>query len=62
MNQLIRAIGSFVVACIIFACPVCLTLIFVFGKATEMPCITFLLFTIVAVEFASQVLYFAICS
>ena len=37
MNQLIRAIGSFVVTCLIFACPVCLTLIFAFGKAKDMP-------------------------
>lgn len=35
MNKLIRGIGSIVLTCVMFACPICLTLLFAFGKAAE---------------------------
>jgi hypothetical protein len=35
MNKLIRGIGCFIITCIIFACPICLTLLFALGKAAE---------------------------
>lgn len=35
MNKLIRGIGSCVLTCVIFACPICFTLLLAFGKAAE---------------------------
>ena len=43
MNKLIRGIGSVVLTCVIFACPICLTLLFAFGKAAEYGFITTIL-------------------
>jgi len=51
MNKLIRGIGCFVLTCIIFACPICLTLLFAFGKSQEYGFFTILLICLVGVEF-----------
>ena len=51
MNKLIRGIGSIVLTCIIFACPICLTLMFAFGKAAEYGLITTILIFSTLFEF-----------
>ena len=51
MNKLIRGIGCFVLTCIIFACPVCLTLLFALGKAGEYGFFTLILICLVGLEF-----------
>lgn len=57
MNKLIRGIGSFVLACLLFACPICLTLIFAFGKTQEYGFFATILLCIVGLEFALLVLW-----
>ena len=52
MNKLIRGIGSIVLTCVIFACPICLTLLFAFGKAAEYGLITTILVLSTLFEFA----------
>ena len=51
MNKLIRGIGSCVLTCVIFACPICLTLLFAFGKAAEYGLITTILVLSTLFEF-----------
>lgn len=51
MNKLIRGIGSIVLTCVIFACPICLTLLFAFGKAAEYGLITTILVLSTLFEF-----------
>jgi hypothetical protein len=51
MNKLIRGIGCFVLTCILFACPVCLTLLFALGKTQELGFITMILIGAVCLEF-----------
>ena len=51
MNKLIRGIGSIVLTCIAFACPICLTLLFAFGKAAEYGLITTILVVSTYFEF-----------
>ena len=52
MNKLIRGIGSIVLTCLAFACPICLTLLFAFGKAAEYGLITTILVLSTLFEFA----------
>lgn len=52
MNKLIRCIGCIVLTCVIFACPICLTLLFAFGKAAEYGFITTILVLSTLFEFA----------
>ncbi len=52
MNKLIRVIGCIVLTCVIFACPICLTLLFAFGKAAEYVLITAILVLSTFFEFA----------
>ena len=52
MNKLIRGIGCFVLTCIIFACPICLTLLFALGKASEYGLFTTILVLSTFFEFA----------
>lgn len=51
MNKLIRGIGCFVLTCIIFACPICLTLLFALGKASEYALFTTILTFLTLAEF-----------
>ena len=51
MNKLIRGIGSVVLTCVIFASPICLTLLFAFGKAAEYGLITTILILSTLFEF-----------
>ena len=51
MNKLIRGIGSIVLTCVIFACPICLTLLFAFGKAAEYGLFTVILILSTLFEF-----------
>ena len=51
MNKLIRGIGSCVLTGVIFACPICLTLLFAFGKAAEYGLITTILVLSTLFEF-----------
>lgn len=51
MNKLIRGIGSIVLTCIAFACPICLTLLFALGKAGEYGLITTILLFSTFIEF-----------
>lgn len=51
MNKLIRGIGSCVLTCVIFACPICLTLLFAFGKAAEYGFISTILAFSTIIEF-----------
>ena len=51
MNKLIRGIGCFVLTCIIFACPICLTLLFAFEKAAEYGLFTTILAFLTILEF-----------
>ena len=51
MNKLIRGIGCFVLTCIIFACPVCLTLLFALGKTQDYGFFTMVLILLVGFEF-----------
>lgn len=51
MNKLIRGIGSCVLTGVIFACPICLTLLFAFGKAAEYGLITTILLFSTIIEF-----------
>ena len=51
MNKLIRGIGCFVLTCIIFAFPVCLTLLFALGKSQEYIFFTLILICLVGIEF-----------
>ena len=51
MNKLIRGIGCFVLTCVAFACPICLTLLFAFGKVAEYGFITTILLFSVITEF-----------
>lgn len=51
MNKLIRGIGCFVLTCVAFACPICLTLLFAFGKAAEYGFITTILLFSTFIEF-----------
>lgn len=53
MNKLIRGIGCFVLTCIIFACPICLTLLFALGVAADYAFFTLILIVLVILEFAS---------
>lgn len=55
MNKLIRGIGCFVLTCLIFACPVCLTLLFTFEKTQEHGFITMILIGSVCLEFVTLV-------
>lgn len=52
MNKLIRGIGCIVLTCVIFACPICLTLLFAFGKAAEYGLFTTILAFSTLAEFA----------
>lgn len=51
MNKLIRGIGCFVLTCIAFACPICLTLLLAFGKAAEYGFISTILAFLTFAEF-----------
>lgn len=51
MNKLIRGIGCIILTCIIFACPICLTLLFALGKAAEYGFFTTLLIFSTFIEF-----------
>lgn len=51
MNKLIRGIGSIVLTCIAFACPICLTLLFALGKAGEYGLFTTILLFSTLIEF-----------
>ncbi len=51
MNKLIRGIGCFVLTCIAFACPICLTLLFALGKAGEYGLFTIILGFSTFIEF-----------
>ena len=60
MNKLIRGIGCFVLTCIIFACPICVTLLFALEKAAEYGLLTTILGFLTLLEFIYVVtwLYF----
>ena len=51
MNKLIRGIGCFVLTCVIFACPICLTLLFALGKAVDHSFLTMILGFSTFIEF-----------
>lgn len=52
MNKLIRGVGSIILTCLAFACPICLTLLFALGKAAEYGLITTILVLSTFFEFA----------
>jgi phosphoglycerol transferase MdoB-like AlkP superfamily enzyme len=51
MNKLIRGIGCFIITCIIFACPICLTLLFALGNAQKYGLFTTILILLTGFEF-----------
>lgn len=53
LNKLVRAIGSFIVTCILFACPIGATLLI---RANHINFLTFVLAIVFIIEFTS-VLY-----
>ena len=53
MDKLIRCIGSFIITCVLFACPICLTLLFACDKASKYGLFTAILMVGVITEFAT---------
>ena len=57
MNKIIRALGSFLLTCIAFACPIGVTALFALGKAADAALITMLLLAVTIGEFISMATY-----
>ena len=57
MNKIIRGLGSFLLTCIAFACPIGVTTLFALGKAADVGLITMLLLAVTIGEFLSMVIY-----
>ena len=57
MNKVIRALGSFLLTCIAFACPIGVTALFALGKAADVGLITMLLLAGTVGEFLFMVTY-----
>ena len=55
LNKVVRAIGSFILTCIAFACPICLALL-IYTKHARI-ILGFVLFIISIVEFFSVLFY-----
>jgi hypothetical protein len=51
MNKLIRGVGCFVLTCVIFACPICLTLLCALGKTAEYVLLSTILALLTFAEF-----------
>ena len=52
MKKIVNIIGSFVVTCVLFAIPICLTLLFTSGNAAEHGLIGLILVVALLSEFA----------
>ena len=57
MNKIIRALGSFLLTCLAFACPIGVTILFALGKAADKGLITTLLLAVTVGEFLFMVTY-----
>ena len=57
MNKVIRGIGSFVLACLLFACPICLALLVAFGKTQEYGFFAIILACVAGLEFIFVILW-----